>query len=113
MHAWPFPQTKELELMNYHLRSGLGALIAEKFAAEGANVAVNYVSNAERAEETVSKIKSQYEVKTTTIQGVCFALYLVQKSRQLMYCMSRTWECKTIASGLSRRLSTTWVVLIL
>ncbi|OKL58853.1 hypothetical protein UA08_05643 [Talaromyces atroroseus] len=48
---------------------GLGALVAEKFAAEGANVAINYVSNVGRAEETASKIKSQYQVKTTIIQG--------------------------------------------
>ncbi|EED23830.1 short chain dehydrogenase, putative [Talaromyces stipitatus ATCC 10500] len=48
---------------------GLGALIAEKFASEGANVAINYVSNEARAKETESKITSQYAVKTTVIQG--------------------------------------------
>ncbi|KAL9122472.1 MAG: hypothetical protein Q9187_000964 [Circinaria calcarea] len=35
---------------------GLGALVAEKFLLEGCNVAVNYVSNAERAEETRGRL---------------------------------------------------------
>ncbi|KAL1971526.1 hypothetical protein VTN31DRAFT_2147 [Thermomyces dupontii] len=49
---------------------GLGAAIAEKFAAEGANVAVNYLSNETAAQEVVSKINAQYpEVKTIIIQG--------------------------------------------
>ena len=53
-------------------KSGLGAAIAEKFAAEGANVAVNYLSNETAAQEVVSKINAQYpEVKTIIIQGVC------------------------------------------
>ncbi|KAI9849292.1 MAG: hypothetical protein M1837_004751 [Sclerophora amabilis] len=36
---------------------GLGALIAEKFAAQGCNIAINYVSNAERAKQTAEKIR--------------------------------------------------------
>lgn len=49
---------------------GLGALIAEKFAAEGSNVAINYVSNLERAKQTVEKIEKEYSAKTVIIQGV-------------------------------------------
>ncbi|KAI1616123.1 short chain dehydrogenase [Exophiala viscosa] len=36
---------------------GLGALICEKFAAEGSNVVVNYVSSKDRAEEVAEKCK--------------------------------------------------------
>lgn len=58
---------------------GLGALVAEKFAAEGSNIAINYVSNADRAKETAAKIESQYKVKVVVLQGVrsrCFSLHL-------------------------------------
>ncbi|KAL1968875.1 hypothetical protein VTN77DRAFT_1236 [Rasamsonia byssochlamydoides] len=48
---------------------GLGALVAEKFAAEGSNIAINYVSNAERAKEAAAKIEAQYKVKVVVIQG--------------------------------------------
>lgn len=52
---------------------GLGALIAEKFAAEGCNVAIKYVSNLERAKETAEKIEREYQAKTVIVQGVgCF-----------------------------------------
>ena len=54
---------------------GLGALIAEKFAAEGCNVAINYVSNLERAKETAAKIEKECGAKTVVIQGVgCFEM---------------------------------------
>jgi NAD(P)-dependent dehydrogenase (short-subunit alcohol dehydrogenase family) len=55
---------------------GLGALVAEKFAAEGSNVAINYVSNEDRAKETAAKIESQYKVKVVIIQGVRLRLSL-------------------------------------
>lgn len=47
----------------------MGALIAEKFAAEGSNIAINYVSSDSRAKETASKIESEYKVKTLIVQG--------------------------------------------
>jgi NAD(P)-dependent dehydrogenase (short-subunit alcohol dehydrogenase family) len=53
------------------INSGLGAVIAEKFASEGANVVINYVSSEDRAKETEAKINSQYAVKTAIVQGVC------------------------------------------
>ena len=49
---------------------GLGAVVAEKFAAEGTNVAINYVSNVERAKETAAKVEKDYGVKAIIIQGV-------------------------------------------
>lgn len=49
---------------------GLGALVAEKFAAEGCNIAINYVSNSERAEQTAKKIEKEYKAKTVIVQGV-------------------------------------------
>ncbi|MCJ1243477.1 hypothetical protein MMC30_000674 [Trapelia coarctata] len=48
---------------------GLGALIAEKFAAEGCSVAINYVSNLERAKQTAEKIEKEYGAKTVVVQG--------------------------------------------
>ncbi|KEF53314.1 alcohol dehydrogenase [Exophiala aquamarina CBS 119918] len=48
---------------------GLGALIAEKFAAEGANVVVNYVTSKERAVEVAEKIKTDYGVKAHVLQA--------------------------------------------
>jgi NAD(P)-dependent dehydrogenase (short-subunit alcohol dehydrogenase family) len=49
---------------------GLGAYICEKFAAEGANVAINYQSSAEAAEKLAKKLSEQYGVKTITFQAV-------------------------------------------
>jgi NAD(P)-dependent dehydrogenase (short-subunit alcohol dehydrogenase family) len=48
---------------------GLGALICEKFAAEGACIMVNYVSNKGKAEEVVRKVK-EYGVEAYMVQGV-------------------------------------------
>jgi len=48
---------------------GLGALVAEKFAAEGSNIAINYVSSEDRAKETAQKIESEYKVKAVVIHG--------------------------------------------
>lgn len=43
----------------------LGALNCEKFAAEGSNVVVNYVSSENRAHEIVGKYKRCFGVKST------------------------------------------------
>ncbi|KAF2840560.1 NAD(P)-binding protein [Patellaria atrata CBS 101060] len=51
---------------------GLGAAIALKFAREGANVAINYYSRVDAAEDVARKIKAECEgVKTVVIQGDC------------------------------------------
>ncbi|KAF3067525.1 hypothetical protein CFAM422_008527 [Trichoderma lentiforme] len=47
---------------------GLGALICKKFAEEGANVAINYVSNADAAQKVADSLK-EYPVKIFVIQG--------------------------------------------
>ncbi|KAJ5992964.1 hypothetical protein N7451_008688 [Penicillium sp. IBT 35674x] len=48
---------------------GLGAIVAAKFAAEGSNVAINYMSSKETAEKVAADIASRYNVKTVVIQG--------------------------------------------
>ncbi|KAA6410332.1 MAG: alcohol dehydrogenase [Lasallia pustulata] len=48
---------------------GLGAVVAEKFAAEGCSLAINYVSNADRAKQTADKLAKDYNAKVVLIQG--------------------------------------------
>ena len=55
---------------------GLGALIAEKFAAEGCNVAVNYNASKDRAEHIAIKIAEEYRVKSLVIRGVGLSSFL-------------------------------------
>ncbi|KAB8698135.1 hypothetical protein FH972_026385 [Carpinus fangiana] len=49
---------------------GLGALIAQKFAAEGAHIAINYASNQHAADELADKIKKEFGVKTFVVKAV-------------------------------------------
>ncbi len=49
---------------------GLGAVVAEKFAAEGSNIVINYFSNVDRAKETAAKLEKDYGVKVIIVQGV-------------------------------------------
>ncbi|KAM5493115.1 hypothetical protein MaudMau93_001209 [Microsporum audouinii] len=49
---------------------GLGAMIAEKFAAEGSNIAINYCASAERAKELATKIEADHKVKAVVLHGV-------------------------------------------
>lgn len=51
---------------------GLGALVAKKFAAEGCQVAINYLSNLDRAKETAEQIENAFKIKPVIIQGVGF-----------------------------------------
>ncbi|KAJ5133628.1 uncharacterized protein N7443_004749 [Penicillium atrosanguineum] len=48
---------------------GLGVSIAEKFAAEGCNVAINYLSSHQQADDLALRLEKDYDIKTTTIQG--------------------------------------------
>ncbi|KAL7273100.1 hypothetical protein RUND412_004059 [Rhizina undulata] len=48
---------------------GLGAVTAERFAREGSNVVINYVSSGDRAEALAGKIMVEYGVKAVTIQA--------------------------------------------
>jgi len=47
---------------------GLGALICERFAAEGCNVAVNYVASEDKAKEVAANVE-KCKVKAVVIQG--------------------------------------------
>lgn len=49
---------------------GLGALIAEKFAAEGCKLAINYNASQDRAEQVAEKIERHHKTKAVLIQGV-------------------------------------------
>lgn len=44
--------------------------MAQKFAGEGSNVAINYVSSKDAAEKLASDLQSQYKVKAIIVQGV-------------------------------------------
>ncbi|KAL8943082.1 MAG: hypothetical protein Q9216_001282 [Gyalolechia sp. 2 TL-2023] len=48
---------------------GLGALLAEKFASEGCNVAINYNASEDRAKEVADKIQKSYNCKAVTVKG--------------------------------------------
>ena len=58
-----------------NVRRGLGALIAEKFGAEGCNVAINYAQSKDRAEALAEKIEKEHGVKTLVLQGVLSERY--------------------------------------
>jgi hypothetical protein len=49
---------------------GLGACIGSKFAAEGCNVAINYLTSQEQANTLATKLMNEYGIKAVTIQGV-------------------------------------------
>lgn len=53
-----------------HRDRGLGAIICKKFAEEGANVAINYVSNSAAAEELADTLTKEYSTKIFIVQGV-------------------------------------------
>ncbi|GFF39806.1 granaticin polyketide synthase putative ketoacyl reductase 2 [Aspergillus lentulus] len=48
---------------------GLGAVICQKFAAEGCNVAINYHSSREVAEDLASRLAKEYSIKSIVLQG--------------------------------------------
>ncbi|EEP77066.1 conserved hypothetical protein [Uncinocarpus reesii 1704] len=48
---------------------GLGAAVAERFAAEGSNVAINYVSSEDRATALATQLKQDHNIKAITLQG--------------------------------------------
>ena len=48
---------------------GLGALICERFAENGANVMINYVSAEDKAKEVASKVE-KHDVKAEITKGV-------------------------------------------
>jgi hypothetical protein len=47
--------------------------VAQKFASEGSNLAINYVSSREAADTLASDLQAQYKVKAIVVQGVCIS----------------------------------------
>lgn len=71
---------------------GLGALVAEKLAAEGCNVAINYNESKDRAEAVAKKITEDFQVKVIVLQGVRDDL---PRSRKVtMGDLCRMWVCE-------------------
>lgn len=57
--------------------------MAEKFAAEGCSLAINYVSNADRAKQTAEKLEKEYNATVVVIQGVCELSAAVRREARL------------------------------
>lgn len=56
------------------MRRGLGEVICFKFAAEGCNVAINYVSSEEKAKELKGKFEGEFGVRVVCLRGVGYIL---------------------------------------
>jgi NAD(P)-dependent dehydrogenase (short-subunit alcohol dehydrogenase family) len=50
--------------------SGLGAVIARRFAAEGSNVAINYASSEDPAQKLAEELRSEFKVKAEVYKAV-------------------------------------------
>lgn len=48
---------------------GLGAEISRKFAAQGCNIAINYVNSEAPAQELAKQLQQDHNIKTVTIKG--------------------------------------------
>src|SRR5437667_4124041 len=79
---------------------GLGALCSEKFAAEGSNVAINYVASADRAVELAEKIKSKYGVKVVVLRGVSIIQVLPKYTTDDLE-LNRMWGFRLTVRGWS------------
>ena len=91
--------------------SGLGELICLKFAAEGANIAINYKSSVDRAKALQKRIWQEHGVTTFIIQGVSLVFFWGGNGQMhLRYCVgiqrslgndpNRTWVSKQTVSDL-------------
>lgn len=66
------PLLFQLQLLQHRPNAphrGLGAEVARKFAAEGCNIAINYVNSEAPAQALAKEIESQLGTKTLVIQG--------------------------------------------
>ncbi|SGZ50208.1 CIC11C00000002596 [Sungouiella intermedia] len=52
--------------------AGLGASVCRQLAAEGVNLAINYSSSKDRAEDLAAELRDQYKVKVVVIQADVF-----------------------------------------
>jgi hypothetical protein len=48
--------------------------VAEKFAVEGCNLAINYLFSQDQADNLASELAKKHSIKAVTIQGVRVAL---------------------------------------
>jgi NAD(P)-dependent dehydrogenase (short-subunit alcohol dehydrogenase family) len=78
---------------------GLGALLAEKFAAEGCNIAVNYLSSEGQAKGVSEKVEAEWEVRTVVLQGVSLGPSLVSTDDWQRWRGGGVW---VLGSGVSR-----------
>lgn len=100
--------TTKLTLLN----RGLGALVAQRFASEGSNIAINYASSKDAAEKLASEIQSQFGVKTITIQGVRVSSTLSEYTSADLV-KNRTQVSQMTVSNPSRQPLSNWVGWIL
>lgn len=59
-------------------------MICEKFAAQGANIVVNYVSSQDRAEQVAEKARG-YGVKAVCIQAVSLSAPCFRKAERTLF----------------------------
>lgn len=57
---------------------GLGAVVAEKFAAEGCNLAINYLFSQEQADGLAAELAKKHSIKAVTIQAVRIASGIIK-----------------------------------
>lgn len=58
-------------------------MICEKFAAEGSNIAINYFSRKEPADELAQSL-AKYNVKVIVLKGVGFGLSFLELNKLTM-----------------------------
>lgn len=69
---YPSFSSQTRHLLDFHTDNscrGIGAEIARKFANEGCNIAINYVSSEAPAQALSKELQDKHNVKTTVIQG--------------------------------------------
>lgn len=59
--------------------------MAEKFAAEKSNVAINYMTSKENAERFAGELASKHNIKAVTIQGVRCSSILISNLNSHVY----------------------------
>lgn len=83
--------------------------MAQKFAAEGCNVAINYVSSKDAAEKLASDLQAQYNVKAVTVQAVGFCeLCQGDSNGSCVLGGVRMQVSRVIVPRLSKRLLSYW-----
>ena len=64
------PSGRDLNRLTIQQSRGLGAVLCEKFAAEGCNIVTNYVAAEQAAKQVVEACK-KHGIKAVAIQAVC------------------------------------------